>query len=111
MSDHQLEIFKHLKGKYVTLTIEDGQVQVRTDDGWALHIYNAFTLSGDDHASATEQGFLRSELIDCLLDQNSRLSVIFSDHRVLTVDMTDDGYSGPEAMQLNGPDGSIIIWS
>lgn len=52
----------------------------------------------------------RVKLVDCLVD-NVKMTMMFSGDKILTVDLTDGGYSGPEAMQLNGPDGSIVIWS
>lgn len=39
------------------------------------------------------------------------MTTIFSVDKCLTVDLTEDGCSGPEAVQLNGPDGSKVIWS
>jgi len=39
------------------------------------------------------------------------MTIIFSGDKCLTVDLTEDGYSGPEAVQLNGPYGSTVIWS
>ncbi|MFL9583506.1 hypothetical protein [Stenotrophomonas sp. AB1(2024)] len=107
---HRSDVFQYLKGKYVTLTLEDDQVQVRTDDGWSLHIYNTSTLSCDESADNLAHKSLRLELVDCVFDQ-FKMTLMFSGGKLLTVDLTDDGYSGPEAMQLNGPDGSIIIWN
>ncbi len=110
MNEHRSDTFQHLKGKYVTLTVEDEQLQVRTDDGWSLHIYNGYTLSCGERVGALTHASLRLKLVDCLVD-DVKMTMMFSGDKILTVDLTDDGYSGPEAMQLNGPDGSIVIWS
>lgn len=110
MSEHRSDILKHLKGKYVTLTFEDEQLQVGTDDGWSLHVYNAYTLSFGGWVDALAHTPLRLKLVDFLVD-DVRMAMVFSGDRILTVDLTEGGYSGPEAMQLNGPDGRIIIWS
>lgn len=110
MNEYRSEIFQHLKGKHVTLTFEDEQVQVGTDDGWSLHIYNEYTLSCDERSGPLTHTSLRLKLVDCLVD-DIKMTMMFSGDKFLTVDLTEDGYSGPEAMQLNGPDGSIVIWS
>lgn len=109
MSEHRSDTLNHLKGKYVTLTFVDEQLQVGTDDGWLLHIYNAYTLSLGGRVDALMHTSLRLRLVDCLFD-DVKMAMIFSDDRILAVDLTEGGYSGPEAMQLNGPDGRIVIW-
>lgn len=110
MSEHRSDIFKHLKDKHVTLTFEDEQLQVGTDDGWSLHIYNAYTLSFGGRVDALAHTSLQLELVDFVVD-DVKTVMVFSGDGILTVDLTEGGYSGPEAMQLNGPDGQIIIWS
>ncbi|MBU2050903.1 hypothetical protein ACYX79_14010 [Stenotrophomonas rhizophila] len=110
MSEHRSDNFQHLKGKHVTLTFEDEQVQVGTDDGWMLHIYNTVELLGAESAAALAPASFRLKLLDCVFDQK-KMTLFFTCGKALIVDMTDDGYSGPEAMQLNGPDGSIMIWN
>lgn len=110
MNEHRSDTFQHLKGKYVTLAVEDEQLQVGTDDGWSLHIYNGYTLSCDECADPLTHTSLRLKLVDCLVD-DVKMTMVFSGDKFLTVDLTEHGYSGPEVMQLNGPDGSIVIWS
>lgn len=110
MSDHRPDYLQHLKGKSVTLTFEDDQVQVAAVDGWTLHVYNACTLFGDEQAGNIGQRSLRLELVDYLFD-DVKMILKFSGDTLLTIDLTGHGDSGPEAMQLNGPDGSIDVWS
>lgn len=110
MNQLRSDTLQYLKGKYVTLTVEDAQLQVGTDDGWSLHIYNGYTLSCGEWVGALTHASLRLKLVDCLID-DVKMTMMFSGDKVLTVDLTDDGHSGPEAMQLNGPDGSIVIWN
>jgi hypothetical protein len=49
-------------------------------------------------------------LEDCRFDHETMVAQ-FSRGVTLTVDLSEDGYSGPEAMQLNSPDGTIVIWN
>lgn len=110
MSENRSDILQHLKGKYVTLTLEDEQLQIGTDDGWSLHIYNAYTLCFGEQVNELTHISLRLKLVDCVVD-DVKMVMLFSSDGILTVDLTEGGYSGPEAMQLNGPDGLIIIWT
>ncbi len=59
---------------------------------------------------APRDASIRLKLVDCMVDED-KMTIIFSGDKCLTVDLTEDGYSGPEAVQLNGPDGSTVIWS
>ncbi len=110
MSEHRSDYLQHLKGKCVALTFEDEKVEVEAVDGWTLHIYNACTLSGDVRARSVGRSLLRLELLDFLFDDLG-MTIIFSGETYVTVDLTEGGCSGPEAMQLNGPDGTIVVWS
>ncbi|PZP69718.1 MAG: hypothetical protein DI592_22660 [Stenotrophomonas maltophilia] len=87
MIDHQAETLRPLIGKNVKLRMEDGMATIGTDDS---------TLS--------------LVLQDCRFDRQTMVAQ-FSSGASLTVDLSDDGYSGPEAMQLNSPDGTIVIWN
>ncbi|HFJ9664086.1 TPA: hypothetical protein ACG5JQ_000728 [Stenotrophomonas maltophilia] len=110
MIDHQAETLRPLIGKNVTLGMEDGMATMGTDDGWELHIYNSFSLHSDGIAQNPPPSTLSLVLEDCRFDHETMVAQ-FSRGVTLTVDLSDDGYSGPEAMQLNSPDGTIVIWN
>lgn len=110
MIEHQAEALRPLIGKDVALEMEDGMATIGTDDGWELHIYNAFSLHCDGIAENPPPSPLRLVLVDCRFDHKTMVAQ-FSRGVSLTVDLSDDGYSGPEAMQLNSPDGTIVIWN
>lgn len=110
MMDHQAETLRPLIGKNVKLRMEDGMATIGTDDGWELHIYNSFSLHCDGIAEPPPPSTLSLVLQDCRFDRQTMVAQ-FSSGASLTVDLSDDGYSGPEAMQLNSPDGTIVIWN
>ncbi|WP_439450409.1 hypothetical protein [Stenotrophomonas sp. ATs4] len=110
MIDHQAEALQPLIGKNVTLGMEDGMATIGTDDGWKLHIYNSFSLLGDCIAETPPPSTLSLVLEDCRFDHETMVAQ-FTRGVTLIVDLSDEGYSGPEAMQLNSPDGTIVIWN
>jgi hypothetical protein len=110
MNDHQMHRLQPLIGKEVTLSVKDDMVTIYSRDGWELHIYNSFSLTGDGFLKKPTDAPLSLVLLSFRFDRGE-LALQFSGDVTLTVDLSDDGYTGPEAMQLNGPDGKIIIWN
>ncbi|WP_240797023.1 hypothetical protein [Stenotrophomonas maltophilia] len=110
MIDHQAKALQPMIGKNVTLDVEDGMATIGTDDGWKLHIYNSFSLLGDCIAETPPPSTLSLVLEDCRFDHETMVAQ-FSRGVTLIVDLSDEGYSGPEAMQLNSPNGTIVIWN
>lgn len=100
-----------LEGHRVQVLVStDDQVTLRTDHHWVLAIYNRFTLksvNGNDLNVASVGGHF-VVAANCLDDS---ASIIFEDGTVLSIDLSDSGYTGPEAMQLSGPEGETIIWN
>ena len=108
MSERGVESLEVFIGKAVTVSHLEGQVSISTDDGWSLHIYNRVVFSGLHPADASPFSLL--EVTGSALDGGG-LTMTFGDGSALHVDLSDDGYAGPEAMQLNSPDGGIIVWN
>ncbi|MGN7836768.1 hypothetical protein [Stenotrophomonas sp. 22385] len=104
MSDPSLDLLHAFKGKTVTLARLEDQIALSTDDGWSLHIYNRASF---EHSL---QNSILLNLKGCTID-GTTMTLAFDDGSALQVDLSDSGYDGPEAMQLNGPDGSVIIWN
>lgn len=109
MSERDVESLGMFIGKTVTITRLDDQVTISTDDGWSLHIYSSVGLLGNHSGDALPRS-IRLELNGITIDEDV-LTLAFGDGSALHVDLSDGGYSGPEAMQLNGPDGSITVWN
>jgi hypothetical protein len=109
MSERGVESLGMFIGKAVAVSRLEGQVSISTDDGWSLHIYNRVAFSGLHPADAPPWS-LRLEVAGSALDE-SGLTLTFGDGSALHVDLSDGGYAGPEAMQLNAPDGRITVWN
>ncbi|WP_369977781.1 hypothetical protein [Xanthomonas bundabergensis] len=99
-----------LEGKNIYLSQEGGVLSLLSQDGWSLIIYNCTKLL----SSTGEEIF--SSIGDTKTVASTDLSekfifINFDDGSSLRVDLSLDAYTGPEAMQLAGPNGEIIIWS
>lgn len=77
-------------------------------DIYTLDIYNRWTFISEI-----------SERVEKLKDQeltgirviSERLELLFSMGEVLQIDMSDNGYIGPEALVLQGPDNLSVVWN
>lgn len=110
MVEHHMAVLRPLIGKEVMLETGDGITTIRTLDGWELHIYNAARLHCAGIVEPLAQPPRRLRLVDYRFDHKTMVAQ-FSGGVSLTVDVSDSGYSGPEAMQLNCPDGTTVIWN
>lgn len=91
-----------LVGKNVTeVTPMHDYIQVVFDTGDCLTVFNRFVLSGDNQGIA---------VLDALQETRESLVLEFSDGRKLQVDLSPNGYLGPEAIEWTTPDGAFIIW-
>lgn len=109
MKKSEADALDSLKHRQVIVRRSEDQISVETDDGWSLHIYNMVKLSGMEAIEPSDGTLLRL-VFDGYVQDETTLSLKFRGGGLISVDMSDNGYSGPEAMQLNGPDGSIMIW-
>ncbi|MFL9583593.1 hypothetical protein [Stenotrophomonas sp. AB1(2024)] len=109
MSERGVDSLGMFIGKTVTLSRLEGQVTISTDDDWSLHIYNRVAFSGHHSGDALLRS-IRLEVTGSALNEGG-LTLTFGDGSSLHVDLGDGGYAGPEAMQLNAPDGGIIVWN
>src|SRR5574338_284756 len=77
-----------------------------------LAIYNNFTLNEGENVCSPEKLFLLQGLAVCEYKMTSNeIQIFFSKSMILTIDVSDKAFNGPEAMQLSFADGTIVIWS
>lgn len=110
MKNSEVSALDNLKHRPVRIRRSEDQISIETDDGWSLHIYNVVTLSGMEAIEPSDGTLLRLVFEDFVQDATA-LSLWFRGGGLITVDLSDNGYCGPEAMQLSGPDGSTVIWN
>lgn len=78
-------------------------------NGACLTVYNKFQITASDGNAGTDRDLAGATLTG-LRKENASLLLTFSNNAKLIIDMSDDGYSGPEALQLTRPDLPSIVW-
>ncbi len=107
------DIFTKISGLRIScVSIEHGVVTLVFDNEWVLTIYNKSTMSSNGILSdSIDTSVLTNETLINVYESDSKLVILLSNNISLMVDLSDEGFSGPEAMQLVGPDNLIMVWS
>lgn len=101
-------------GTEVSMTYELGKkdqslLEVPTQiilDNFTLTIYNKVKLDGARHLKDLE----KTKILKVQGDKNEE-KLWFSNGALLSVQLDNDSYIGPEAMVLTGPENLIIVWN
>jgi len=81
-------------------------VQLIFEQGIVLSIYNEFRLpNGDDISSLRGEKLLKAE------EKQEEIILHFSNGKSLSIDLRDEAYNGPEALQLNVPGQLTVVWN
>lgn len=78
-----------------------------TFDQHELFIYNKWRI---ENVSPTGIESLIQRVVEQVVFANNILSFVLDNVIKISVNFTDEGYSGPEAMVLYGPGNSVIVW-
>lgn len=89
-------------------SLEDDLI-VRFENGAFLTIYNKFQITGSDGSPGTDRDLAGATLTE-LTEDDASLRLTFSNGVKLIIDMSEDGYSSPEALQLTRPGLPLIVW-
>jgi hypothetical protein len=77
-------------------------------DLYTLFIYNRWTFL--NKISERVEG-LKGQKLTSIRTVSETLELWFNSADVIEIDMSDDGYIGPEALVLNGPDDLTVVWN
>jgi len=94
--------------KVVDVVLADGDIGIGFENGISLSIYNKYELEGFVLSDALR---LVGNTVTYVDEQKEVITIRFENNWVLRVDMRDEAYSGPEAMQLRVPDDPIVVWN
>ena len=83
-------------------------VKLRFENGDILSIYNACTVLAVNEA--VELAALAGRCVDAVTEQEDAIRLIFGS-LVLSVDLRDAAFKGPEAMQYLRPGRLPMVWS
>lgn len=109
MVDMKKSILKAIRGlKVVDAILDIGDAGVSFENGTSLAIYNNFLLLGMTPGDV--KGLIGKAVTD--IDEDKyRVSIKFDNDSVIQIDMRDEAYTGPEAMQLRVPGETIVVWN
>jgi hypothetical protein len=77
-------------------------------DEYVLFIYNKWSFVS---TSLKDIGDLKGKKIVGIKILSQILELMFNGSDCIKIDLTDDGYIGPEALVLYGPENLIIVWN
>lgn len=107
------EVFAKIVGLRIShASIANEVVTLVFDNTWTLCIYNKLIMSLDSiQLDNIDAGILTGKTLVNASENDSNFVIILSNNISLAVDLSDKGFSGPEAMQLVGPDNLIMVWN
>lgn len=94
--------------RVVDVVMSKEGIGISFENGIILVIYNRFELEGFDLSDAS---LLRGNEIADVDEDSNVITIRFKNNWALRIDMRDEAYTGPEAMQLRIPGEPIVIWS
>lgn len=100
--DSKLELIKNKK--IVSINYIHGYLQIFFEQNCTLNIFNNFTIS-------KEIICFKNEILKSFEEEKTFIKLIFSNDEYIIIDLSDDAYNGPEAIELSNDDKEIIIWS
>ena len=77
-------------------------------DIYTLFIYNRWTFLSENSERVEE---LKGKELISVQIVSETLELWFKAADVVKIDMSDDGYIGPEALVLDGPDNLTVVWN
>lgn len=90
----------------------DGVLTLVFGNCWTLGIYNSVTMTLDGKKLDTiDLEIIIEKSLTSTAETNLSFVMDLSNGASLVVDLSNEGFSGPEAMQLSGPDNLIMVWS
>lgn len=107
-----MERFPDLLGREVTAVIDDNSgLGISLDGGWSIGIENPYSYDLRPDEKGVGLAALVGHRLVAIDTSPETAELKFSDEARLTVDLRDDAFAGPEAMQLYGPNNVIVVWN
>jgi|ERR1700678_1144238 len=76
-------------------------------DSYNLFIYNSWSIDG----SCENISDVIGEKITDIYMESQALNLRLNDFLIIKVDLSDNGFIGPESLVLNGPDNFCMVWN
>ena len=75
---------------------------------YVLLIYNKWTIT---NFPSQKIDSLNGVSINLITEENNNLQIHLESAAIIVVNLSDDGYIGPEAMSLYGPNNQVVVWN
>ena len=85
-----------------------GALEIEFERGVGLSVYNACTVSGLAEGRIEE---LAGATVERVTESKESAQIVFTDGRVVQVDLRDEAFNGPEAMVLTVPGEPTVVWN
>ena len=102
----KLSIICGLTVEEIDLSVTDARLTF--GNGINLAIYNNFTVIGIVPSDAKK---LIGKAVMNVDEKESTVTITFEDGMHIQIDLKNEAYNGPEAMQLRVPGMPIVIWN
>jgi hypothetical protein len=100
---------RHICGlRVVDAVLNEGNIGFSFEKGISLAIYNKIELVG---FTSNGKQMLIGNVVEDVDEKNNMITIRFRNSLEIRIDMRDEAYMGPEAMQLRIPGEPIVIWS
>jgi len=92
----------------VTVTEHSDCLVLQAENGWSLSIYSKYAVHS---ASQAVPQLNEAQCLSKVDESEAEARLSFSDGHMVVVDLSDDGFLGPEAMVLSGPNAEFVVWN
>lgn len=86
----------------------EGDAGIIFENGISLTVYNRYVLEG---LVLRDSQLLIDKIVTHVDEEMDFITIRFDNNCALRIDMRDEAYTGPEAMQLRVPGEPIVVWS
>lgn len=94
--------------RIVGAVLAENNVTFTFENGVVLAIYNKFELAGFGLSGVPQ---LIGNAVSQIYEEPETILIKLDNNWDIRIDMRDEFYTGPEAMQLCVPDKPIVIWN
>lgn len=98
-----------LGSRIVKAEVVEDYLQLWFDDGAVLNVYNEHEITGPAGKVHHSDDLLNASLVQ-VNENGPQIRLTFSNRLDLSIDMSEEGYLGPEAIELNREDAPTVVW-
>jgi len=94
--------------KVEDVELAEGEFGISFENGVSLAVYNKYESVG---FSLDDARWLAGNAVADVNESADTITIRFQNNWMLRIDMRDEAYTGPEAIQLRVPSEPIVVWN